>query len=74
MFVCDAPEKAPLVSAPLLLSELDAWVSRCIPGTAEKRDVRLTQIKQAIAAGQWERWSRGAYDALLQPANKVKTQ
>jgi hypothetical protein len=74
VFVQDGPEKSQLVSAPLLLSELEAWCSSTAPQDPETTGQRVAQIKLAISAGQWERWSRGAYDALLQPLNKVKTQ
>jgi hypothetical protein len=74
VFVQDGPEKSQLVSAPLLLSELEAWCSGAVQKDAETTAQRVAQIKLAISAGHWEGWSRGAYDALLLPLHKIKTQ
>jgi len=74
VFVQDGPEKAQLVSAPLSLAELEAWCSQNAPQDAETIAKRLAQIKLATSACRWEHWSRGAYDALLQPPGKLKKQ
>jgi len=75
IFVGDAPE-VPAAEGPILtVSTLKEWCEAAKPESQKKLDRRLVQIKTQLDAGEWQRWSLGANDAILMPReSKQKTE